>query len=139
MRRKKRSHNTEEPNMTPMIDVVFQMIIFFVCTVEMERQSLLDSIKLATSPHGPAVEQINPMTVKVDVDKDGKIYIARVPMSFPVFVQVMKKTVAQSGNQVPVVIRGDSFTRHKDIKAVMDACKGAGLWKVKFAAVKEEA
>lgn len=137
--RKRGSGVSEEVNMTPMIDVVFQMIIFFVFNSVLERQSLMDTIELAASPHGPAVETVNPLTVKVDVDEDGRIYIARVPMTFEIFSMVMRKTVAQSGNQVPVVIRGDRRTRHKDIKKVMDACKGAGLWKVKFSAVKEKA
>lgn len=128
-----------EINMTPMIDVVFQMIIFFVCTVELERQSLLESIQLAASPHGPAVEQKDPRTVKVDLDDKGSIYISRVPMTLDTFTKVMRKTVAESGQGVPVVIRGDDETRHEDVRRVMDACKAAGLWKVKFAAIKDKA
>lgn len=126
-------------NMTPMIDVVFQMIIFFVTTVEMERQSLLETIDLATAPHGPAVEKINPLTVKVDVDEKGRIFLSRSMFSFNDFVGIMQKTVSIHGNQVPVVIRGDQMTRHEDIRKVMDACKKAGLWRVKFSAVKDEA
>ncbi len=138
---RKRPTTTEgggEINMTPMIDVVFQMIIFFVCTVELERQSMLETIELATSPHGPAVEKKDPRTVQVDVDEDGGIWISRVPMTLGTFTKVMKKTVAQSGQGVPVVIRGDDETDHRHIRRVMDACKGAGLWKVKFAAVKDK-
>jgi biopolymer transport protein ExbD len=37
----------------------------------------------------------------------------------------------------PVVIRGDGLTKHEAVKQIMDACTRAGLWKVKFAAVKE--
>ncbi len=37
------------------------------------------------------------------------------------------------------MIRGDAATRHEDVRKVMDACSAAGLWKIKFAAIKEKA
>jgi biopolymer transport protein ExbD len=52
----------DEPgfNMTPMIDVVFQLIIFFVCTADMQQKAIDESIKLALAPHGKPVEQKDP-------------------------------------------------------------------------------
>ncbi len=125
--------------MTPMIDIVFQMIIFFVCTVQLEKTAVLETIELAMSPHGPIEERSDPRTVRIDVDGDGVIYINRTPLSFGQFRGVMQKTVAASGRSVPVVIRGDGNTRHDHIRRVMDACKAVGLWKVKFAAIKDKA
>lgn len=126
-------------NMTPMIDVVFQLIIFFITTVDMENKALETKIKMAMAPHGPVVEKKDPRTIMVDVDDKGKISIAHVGMSPAVLKQVLRKAVADYGSNIPVVIRGDSKTRHEDIKTVMDACAAAGLWKVKFAAIKEKA
>lgn len=126
-------------NMTPMIDVVFQMIIFFVCTAELERKQFDEKIKLAMSPNGPPVEQKDPRTITVEVTKDGAIKIARQRYSYPAFQSVLRKAVRQYGQTIPVVIRGDAQTKHEDIRRVMDICAGAGLWKVKFAAVKEQA
>ena len=124
--------------MTPMIDIVFQMIIFFVLTIQMDKQSTLETINLALSPHGPTVEQKDPRTVTFDVDKDGQIYLARVPLSFSRFQKIMTKTRQQYGQSVPVVIRGDGKTEHRHIRKAMDACKAAGFWKVKFSAIKDK-
>jgi biopolymer transport protein ExbD len=44
-----------------------------------------------------------------------------------------------SGQSTPVVIRGDLLTKHEAIKRVMDICGKAGLWKIRFAALKEKA
>ena len=126
-------------NMTPMIDVVFQLIIFFITTVDMENKALETKIKMAMAPHGPVVEKKDPRTIMVDVDENGRISIAHVGMSPAVVKQVLRKAVADYGSDIPVVIRGDGKTRHEDIKTVMDACAAAGLWKVKFAAIKEKA
>jgi biopolymer transport protein ExbD len=126
-------------NMTPMIDVVFQLIIFFVCTVEMDRTQFDEKIKLAMAPHGRPVETKDPREINIEVDQKGRISISRVYMNDAYLRQILRKAVAQAGQTTPVVIRGDAATRHEDIKKVMDACAYAGLWKVKFSAVKETA
>lgn len=131
----------EEPgvNMTPMIDVVFQLIIFFVCTADMQQKAIDESIKLAMAPHAKPVETKDPREVVIEVDGKGRISIARTYMSPEYLYTIMRKAVADHGQSTPVVIRGDGLTRHDAIKQVMDACTKAGLWKVKFAAVKEAA
>jgi biopolymer transport protein ExbD len=125
-------------NMTPMIDIVFQMIIFFVLTVEMERDSLDPNMNLSLSPHGPAVEKKDPRTVTIDVSARGRISLGRVPVSAEQLYAIMRNTVSTYGQSTPVVIRGDSRTLHEEVKRVMDICTSAGLWKVQFAAIKDK-
>lgn len=129
----------EEPgmNMTPMIDVVFQLIIFFVTTVDLQSKSMDTKLRLAMAPHGPAVEKKDPREILVDVDSSGRISIARMYMSPAVLKSILRKAVAEYGQTIPIIIRGDAKAKHEDIKAVMDACAASGLWKVKFAALKE--
>lgn len=126
-------------NMTPMIDVVFQMIIFFVCTAEMDRNAFDEKIRLAMAPHGKAVEQKDPRTITIEMDSKGQAKLSRAPVSLPVLQSILRKAVSQYGQGIPVVIRGDGNTKHADIRRVMDVCTASGLWKVKFAAVKERA
>lgn len=124
-------------NMTPMIDVVFQLIIFFVCTAEMERQAIDESIRLAMSPHGPAIEQKDPREITVEVDDKGRFSIARTYISEAMLRNQLRVAVSKFGQTTPVLIRASGNTKHEDIRKVMDACSYAGLWKVSFAATKE--
>lgn len=124
-------------NMTPMIDIVFQMIIFFVLTVEMERDALDERIRLAMSPHGPAVEKKDPRTVTIDVTGRGRLSIGRVPVSPEQLYAIMRRTVGDYGQTTPVVIRGDVDVEHENIKQAMDICTRAGLYRISFAAIKE--
>jgi biopolymer transport protein ExbD len=125
-------------NLTAMIDVVFQLIIFFVCTVSMQDKAVDERIRLAMAPHGKAVENKNPLEINVDVDSKGRISIARTYISPGTLLSVLRKAVGEYGQQVPVIVRGDGQAIHEDIKKVMDACAQAGLWKIKFAALKEK-
>ncbi len=125
--------------MTPMIDVVFQLIIFFVTTIELEKAAIDESIRLAMAPHGAPVEQKDPREVVIDVDNSGRISVARNYMNEAFLRNQLRKVVAEHGQTTPVVIRGDIKTKHEDIRKVMDACSFAGLWKVKFSAVQDPA
>ena len=125
-------------NMTPMIDVVFQMIIFFICTSELEKFDIDKSVELQQAPHGRQVDQQNPLTVTVNVRDDGAILISGFQLSAAQFRGVMATSVARHGTGIPVVIRGDRRAAHQQISTVMDVCKDVGIWRVSFAAIKQE-
>ncbi len=127
-------------NMTPMIDVVFQLIIFFVVSVAMQRNEVEVQLKMALAPHGQEVKKVNPLTVKIDVDQAGRVFIARTPLTAGQLRTIVRKSVARYGQKnVPVVIRADLATLHTDVKKVMDICSEEGLWRINFAAIKAAA
>jgi biopolymer transport protein ExbD len=126
-------------NLTAMIDVVFQLIIFFVCTTNLQKESLDENIQLALAPHGKPVTTKNPLEINVDVDSKGRIIIARNLIEPDWLRLILKKAVVEYGaDNVPVVVRADGGTRHMQIQTVLDACSSAGIYKIKFAAVKEK-
>lgn len=133
--------STEEVglDMTPMIDIVFQMIIFFVVTTQLDREVFLERIMLAVSPHGPAIEKKDPRTIVVEVDEKGRIYITRNRLSLSSLKNILQQARNQYGASTPVQIRGAREATHDMIRRVMDACGEAGIWRVSFVAVKEKA
>ncbi len=140
---KKLKQPTDHANMTPMIDVVFQMIIFFVCTVQLEQEAISEFIALPDSPHGPMVaEARDPRTITIEVDDRGRFFIARTPLSEAKLRKVLAKTVIDYGRfgpSIPIRIRADGRAEHADVKRVLDACTSVGLHKISFVAVKDSA
>ena len=136
---KKRNSEGAEMNMTPMIDVVFQLIIFFVVTADMSNKANDTLVRMAMAPNGAVEEQKDPRTVTVDVLQDGKIQITKTTLSEGQLLSILNKARNESGQGTPVVIRGDWAAKHEDIRKVMDICGKAGLWKIRFAALKEKA
>lgn len=126
-------------NMTPMIDIVFQLIIFFVVTIDMQNKDLDMKITQALAPNGRVVKTWDPRTVKVDVDKEGRIFIARAWFSPQALRSTLRSVVARTGSDTPVVIRADVDSRHEAVRKVIDACSAAGIGYVTFSAVKEAA
>lgn len=135
----KRSTEEVGVNMTPMIDIVFQLIIFFVVTTELEKQVFDQSIRLAQSPHGLLIEQRDPRTVVIEVDQRGRISIAQNRLSLPRLTTILSQVAMQAGQETPVQIRADFRTEHEYVRQVMEACGQAGIWRISFVAIKEMA
>lgn len=126
-------------DMTPMIDVVFQLIIFFVVTAAMQNKAMETNVRMAMAPNGPLEQVKDPRTVMVDVVEDGTIQIMKTRISEGQLLTILNNARKTSGQSTPVVIRGDMGTKHEAIKRVMDICGKAGLWKIRFAALKDKA
>ena len=135
----------EEPyltgNLTAMIDVVFQLIIFFVCAISMQNNAIDDSVTLTMAPNGTPVTGKDPREFVINVHKNGDLYVGSQQWPASVLGAVLKKTVADYGGNpdaVPVILRGDESVLHEKIQGALDACSEAGIVKIKFAALKEK-
>ena len=135
MARRKKSEGCEV-DMTPMIDVVFQLIIFFIVTIKMD-ESINEDIVLEPGKHGPTIVDEYPRTIIVEVDQRGWISIHGAQLTRAKFRNIMKARYRRHG-EFPVLIRGDYRTEHKDIRDVMNICTEANIWRINFAAVKED-
>ncbi|MBM3748802.1 MAG: biopolymer transporter ExbD [Acidobacteria bacterium] len=125
-----------EINMTPMIDVVFQLIIFFIVTIQMEKE-FNPEIELEDSRHGPIVEgEQDPRTIEIEIDRRGWISIHNAQLSRARLREIMKARFDKYGS-FPVLIRADRRTRHRDVRSVMDVCTETGIWRINFLAVYE--
>ncbi|OGV70025.1 MAG: hypothetical protein A2283_21640 [Lentisphaerae bacterium RIFOXYA12_FULL_48_11] len=133
----KRAEPIKGINLTPLIDIIFQLMIFFIFTVKAEESTLTEGIKLAMAPNGQTVTKKDPREIVVEVSADGKIRIQRTVLSTNVFHSVMAKAVSEYRSDLPVIIVGDSTVQHKYVRKVMDICSSVGIWKLKFMALKQ--
>lgn len=123
-------------DMTPMIDVVFQLMIFFIVTLKITKDINPD-VMLQLTKHGPAVKNEDVrQTLVIEIDRRGNLSIHNAKMNRDVFRQMMQSRYRRMG-EFPVLIRADRRTRHQDVKAVMDICTEVGIWKISFAGIKE--
>ncbi|MCC5846633.1 MAG: biopolymer transporter ExbD [Verrucomicrobia bacterium] len=117
-------------NLTPMIDIVFQMIIFFVFTIDLDREKFDRNIEVPDAERAEVIEEFEPATVYVQVMANGNIKIGSTPMNHATFRNIIRSTVAREGRNVPVLIYGDGRARHRDITRVMDICSEEQLWRI---------
>ncbi len=135
---KRSSTDQCELDMTPMIDVVFQLIIFFVVTLKMTNDVNMD-IVLEDGKNGVTLTADNmpPTTLEIEVDRRGRISIHNATLSESNLRDILRARVNKLGNEFPVLIRGDRRTQHEKVRKVMDICTSSGIWKLSFVAVQE--
>ncbi len=134
---------TSEVNMTPMIDVVFQLIIFFVVTLKMSKEFNKEII-LEDSKNGETITQENSpvQTLTIEVARRtllnprGRVSINNATLSTDQLKNILLARQKKFGS-FPVLIRADYRALHEDVKRVMDTCTAVGCWKVGFVAVQE--
>lgn len=112
-------------NMTPMVDIVFNLLMFFLLSsvlVKPERELEVD-LPAAESASERAEET---MELVLSVDERGRVFHHEDELD-PSRLQSLLSDAARRDRTTPVTIRGHRDARHETIVRVMDACGRAGL------------
>lgn len=121
-----------ELNITPLIDVVFLLLIFFMVSTTFERESEIKITLPKVSQEGGETES---QVVQVAIDANERIYIDERPLE-DARLATIRAAVAASGQALEepaVVIKADAGVSHEIVVRVMDAARQSGLVKITFA------
>ncbi len=112
-------------NLTPMIDVIFLLLIFFmVATTFQDPERELD-VDLPHAQSGSTLTEQDDEII-LNVMRDGSVVLSERTVTSDELVRHLNQA-AQQDPETPVTIRGDRFVHHEDIVSAMDACGSAGL------------
>lgn len=109
--------------LSPMIDMIFLLLVFFI--VSTMYMSEVKTISLAL-PMAKYSETLKKSNFTVSLKKDGTLYLEDAPIELaPLLDRV--KAEAKSDTAFSVTIRADEEASYKRVIALMDALKGAGV------------
>jgi biopolymer transport protein ExbD len=121
-------------NMTPMIDVVFQLIIFFLLSSHLSQSENNWPLPLPKASSGEEEKSDpNQPRLTINVLADGTILLAGTPVAQADLPSRLKDRVQHLGADVEVRIRGDRGVAYKHLEPVMLACTQAGIWRIAIA------
>jgi biopolymer transport protein ExbD len=112
-------------NLTPLIDVVFLLLIFFMVATTFLDPEREISIELPEATTASVSEEL-PQEIVINVLRDGTLSVNGGSVDRAALDSVLKRA-AKSDPTTPVTIRGDRLVHHEDVVGVMDACGSAGL------------
>ncbi len=135
-----------EINMTPMIDIVFQLIIFFMIVIDLSQKDL-DDLQLPMSQQAMEDEP-EEGRLYVNINRRGEYIMTRAKLSLNELEEALKIRVdrarpngeptrdAMGLAERPILIRADMASEFKHIQKVMYVCgkEGLKIWKVELAA-----
>lgn len=119
----------EEINMTPMLDVVFIMLIFFIVTASFVKESGID----VNRPEAATAVKKERANILVAISDTGEIWINKRQIDVRA-VQANIERLKAENPQGSVVIQADKKSTTDTLIKVMDAARAAGVFDVSIAA-----
>jgi len=120
--------------MTPMIDIVFLLIIFFMCVTEMSKLEI-ESLTLPEAMMGSPEAGRPRLTVNVMEDGScrvaGKLYKPKA-LERLIAVRALGDVDSNGVPKLAIRIRADAGVAYKYVQRVMLGCQKAKVWQLSF-------
>lgn len=112
--------------LTPMIDVVFLLMIFFLVASKLEEDDRAIDVVL---PQASAAKPLTsrPREFIINIDRAGNTFAGARPVNADTLVGLLRQAAADNPGRQKVTVRADENVAHKHVVAVMDACVQAGI------------
>lgn len=134
--RPERTDQRVDINLTPLIDVVFLLLIFFMVSTTFDRHA---NLKVELPEASATISQQQQDPVVISIDADGNYFIndrQLVNTTLETLKIALRKTVADKEKDVPLVLRADARTPHQSVVRAMDAAAQLGLTRLSIATVE---
>ena len=125
--------------MTPMIDVVFLLIIFFLVSSHLAKQESQVELQLPVAESGDDDTRQDIPRVTVNVKPDGSIWVQGRNVAPSDLKRLFKSALeAEKQQTIEVRIRGSRLASWSSVEPIMLACTSAGIWNVTYAVYRDD-
>ncbi len=137
-----------EPNLTPILDMVFQLITFFMLVINFRATDFNKEVELpVVGSAAPADEDLQGQMLVLNVTTDGTVIARGKPqLSLKNFLvnemrgfEIMAKGDGGDPPEVTVVVRADRDLTFRVLNGVMDTCKSVGYSQFVFVVMRAKA
>jgi len=128
-RQRARDQEESEVNMTPMLDIVFIMLIFFIVTASFVKEAGID----VTRPPAATAERKERGNILIAITENDQIWMDRRQVD-PRALRANIERLYAENPQGSVVIQADKASKNGLLVQVMDAARLAGVKNVSLAA-----
>jgi biopolymer transport protein ExbD len=129
---KKCSHTAHESltelNITPLLDLAFVLLVIFIITTIPPVKDM-DLTLPSASKHQ---KDTPPKAFYISLQADGQLFLNQEPIKMDKLWDRLTN-LRMDDPDLNVIIRGDSKTKYKLVRAVLDICQQANLVKVELA------
>ena len=113
-------------SMTPLIDIVFLLLIFFLVTTRFEEEDHELEVMLPTASEAkPLVVQ--PKEIFINIDQAGTYFLANKSVDLDGLQSLLRQADINNPSGQTVVIRADRRCEWDNVVAAINACQRAGI------------
>jgi biopolymer transport protein ExbD len=122
--------------MTPMIDVVFLLIIFFLVSSHLAKQETRLPLELPlASTHRPTDPEQAPLTISID--RDARIHVAGNVVEIDAIAAILAELRRSQGSQAAIRIRTDGAVQYRYVEPVLREAALVGVTDASIAVRQE--
>jgi len=121
-------HEEQDLHLTPMIDCVFLLLVFFMVTTVFKQPYSLQ-VEL---PEARQAQQVKDKKLVCSITADGRMEINREPVTKAQLQQVLSHHKQQT-RSLTLIVRTDKTTEHGHLLDLLEVAKGMGIEKVVLA------
>ena len=125
-------------NMTPMIDVVFLLIIFFLVSSHLARRENQIELPLPVADSGEDNWDDEAPRVTLNVTGDGSVLLAARPVGPEQLAGRLRQAYEKMGHDLELRIRADRGVAYRFISPILASAARADIWNVTFAVVSRK-
>ena len=122
----------DEINISPLIDMVFILLIFFVVTSTFTRET---GVKVHR-PRAASARQQKKKNILIAVTSEGTIHIHEKQVSLDQLAVILKHLI-QASPRSDAIVMADNEARVNILVKVIDTCNTAGIKKVSIGAIRK--
>ena len=122
-------HSLTELNITPLLDLAFVLLVIFIITTIPPVNDLGLKLPKAAKRLKEPPRKANYITVEAD----GKMFLNKEPFSSPADMVQELINLRMDDPDLSIIVRGDTKTKYREIRAVLDVCQQANVPKVELA------
>ena len=131
MKRRSGGDDDADINLTPMLDVVFIMLIFFIVTATFIKQTGINVLR----PEALTAEQKPTVAMLIAISPNGEIWIDKKRVD-PTTVRAPIEKLHAENPKGGLVIQADKQSTNEKLMAVLNAARAAGLREVAISTEK---
>ncbi len=129
--KRSKAKEDSELNLSPLLDIVFILLIFFVVTTTFARETGVDVNK----PKASSASQRNDKILKVAITREGSIHVFEKQVDIYALLTVLKRERAREPN-VELIIVADSDSLTQRLVEVIDTANLAGIRQTSIATIR---
>lgn len=137
-RGRERANAAGATDLTPMIDVVFLLIIFFLVSSHLARRETRLALDLPQATTGQADDDPSPR-LTINIAADGELLLGALPIDAPQLAARLTEAKNAQAEPLRVRLRGDERAPYAAIEPALAACAAAGVEDIALAVFAEDA
>lgn len=129
----KKSKEETEINLTPMLDVVFIMLIFFIVTTSFVKETGIE----VNRPSAKSAKSKSKANILIAIRNNNEIWIDKRMVDIRSVRANIERLKAENNTEGSVVIQSDSESKTGVLVKVMDQVRLAGIFNISISTLKD--